>query len=143
MGESLSSQAPARCDGIWPEFRLRQKTGIRARASPRTPTTATQVLAKHAMCSLIAFARLGCDDMPPFLGHLALGPLDIRQVRRIDSRLLRRILADAGIGFKAGKLEASLDSPDAERCPMGTNCSTLARQDGRPWPVGRRQSPIR
>ena len=57
-----------------------------------------------------------------------LGPVDIRRVRQIDSRLTQGILADAGIGFEAGKLEACLDSPAAERRPMGTDCTSIARQ---------------
>jgi hypothetical protein len=66
----------------------------------------------------------------------------LRLMRQIESGWTREILKMAEIGFKAGKMGASLESHIVERCPMGTDCSSFAWQEGRSWPVGRGQSAV-
>jgi hypothetical protein len=48
-------------------------------------------------------------------------------MRHIDAGWTREILKMAEIGFKTGKMGASLESHAVERFPMGTDCSSSAR----------------
>ena len=79
--------------------------------------------------------RLQCS----IIGNSTRACRHLRLMRPIDSGWTREILKMAEIGFKAGKMGASLESHIVERCPMGTDCSSFAWQEGRSWPVGKGQ----